>query len=111
MEKMKIFDPKECPAFDRGRWYHAFIESDGTAWKLTQDGGIVDHMVNSGIHIKDDFTPVDVVTIPHYTVANKDFMTVREPRMATDGHYFYPLGSAAVSSVDYADVYIFARKE
>lgn len=30
-----MLDPKKCPAFNQGRWYEFFVESDGSSYTMT----------------------------------------------------------------------------
>lgn len=60
---------KECPAYKKGRWYTAFIESTGADYKITTiDKGIKDAEM-SGTHMQ---MPLDFIAVDYKFILDKD---------------------------------------
>lgn len=70
-----MFNPKDCPAFNKGRWYEFLVESDGSAYTLTTSD-LEGTEINSNylkfpkdFHVVDfltDINPIDIATATNY---------------------------------------------
>lgn len=58
---MNMTNPKDCPAYDKGRWYTAFIETVGDTHKITTIDKDLEDSTISGGHLKfpDSFHAID----------------------------------------------------
>lgn len=57
-----MFNPKRCPAYEKGRWYEIFVESDGNAYTLTYtDLEGVSEFGSNYVKLPKDFHVVDLL--------------------------------------------------
>lgn len=92
----------------RGRWYRAFVESDGNAYTLMKTD-LTDTVVNGNyLEAPENFHVVDVKYDVH-SVSNGTSNTVGGLRIFTTGKQGAPLPGK--DSFDYCTVYIFGYFE
>ena len=91
-----MVNPKECPAFENGRWYTFFLESTGTAAKMTfsdlEDAVFDDDEIE--LHIPEgyrivtcyfDYSPEGAFDLKPYYQAADDGHVIINPSAVLEG--------------------------
>lgn len=94
-----------APYEEKGRWYHFFVESDGSALSLTTKD-INASVSGSYLQMPADYQIIDYKVALHVDAASAVSFTpgIRLYSNGTQGAIL-----PAASSIDYADVWVFAN--
>ena len=98
---------KECPAYNKGRWYKLFIESTGSAYKITTSDKGINSSEMSGNHLMlpQDFIAVDYKFINDSSAISAAAGTKLEIYKYANGRHGVTLPAA--SDFKSLDVYVF----
>lgn len=97
----------DCPIYNRGRWYHIFVENNAGAYKITMTDPGISKTTTSGNHL---------VMPPNFIVCDYKFKCDHDAILAATGCkqelYKYASGIHAitipeVSMFNSCDVYVF----
>lgn len=100
-----MYNPKECPAYNHGRWYEFFIESDGSNYTMTTAD--LDGVTFSGNYLKmpDNFHVVQTlldINPYHVEAATSIDLSLRQYADGTQG-----ITLPVRNNMDWCRVYVF----
>lgn len=101
---MSTLKNKIAPYTAKGRWYHFFIESDGTAATITTKDLEDVSIVSSTLRLPQGFIPVDFKIGIHCTASNTSTFSTGIKLFANEQQ---GIAIPGVAVFDYADLWVF----